>query len=303
MKANKTDLTVIVNSCDKYCDLWPPFFDLMKTNWPDCKYPVILNTESKEFSSDNGLNIICLKIFEKNSTVDWSTRLIETLKRINTEFVFCILDDEFIMESVSQTAFDRLLSIMKIDKRISSIVLDTPFTDDIFPLLKKSSVYKGLYPVPFAQYNYNSANAAIWRKSRLLHYLKQGESPWEFEINTKYRLLYYDKFFYCSKEYSPVRTSFLAICGVGIIKGQWLWNTPKLFEHFGIDVDYNKRGIFTINQERIDAQKKSLFDYYKALSQRNKKEIFKDFLDRWREIAPMWIKKVKSVMGLRFFKK
>ena len=45
----KNDITIIVNSCDKYSDLWYPFFELLRIQWPDLSYPIILNTESKTY--------------------------------------------------------------------------------------------------------------------------------------------------------------------------------------------------------------------------------------------------------------
>ena len=290
------NITIIINSCDKYSDLWYPFFSIFYKNWPDCKYPIILNTESKKIDlSEIPLNIKCLQLFSENSGIDWSSRLISTLRTVKTKYVLCMLDDEFLMQPVSQSKMDRLLSIMQFDKRISAIILDTPFTDDIFPLLTKSNIHKGLYPLPFARYNYNSANAALWRKSRLLHYLNQGESPWEFEINTKHRLLYYDKFYYCDREYSPIITSFLEIFGVGIVKGKWLWKNPELFSKFNISIDYNKRGIKTISTEQIDLVKNKMLNHYRSLSQRSKKMVFKDFIDRYRDIAPKWIHRIKAI--------
>ena len=38
---------VVVCSCDKYSDLWDPYFELFKKFWADCPYPVFLNTETK----------------------------------------------------------------------------------------------------------------------------------------------------------------------------------------------------------------------------------------------------------------
>ena len=43
------DCTLLVNSCDAYSDLWEPFFKMLGVHWPDCPYPIVLNTESKAF--------------------------------------------------------------------------------------------------------------------------------------------------------------------------------------------------------------------------------------------------------------
>jgi hypothetical protein len=46
----KEDLTILVNSCDAYEDLWYPFFELFRINWPNCKYDIVLNTETKSYT-------------------------------------------------------------------------------------------------------------------------------------------------------------------------------------------------------------------------------------------------------------
>ena len=44
------DVTIIVNSCDKYECAWEPFFKLFKINWPECEsFNIILNTEEKKY--------------------------------------------------------------------------------------------------------------------------------------------------------------------------------------------------------------------------------------------------------------
>lgn len=47
---DKLSCAVLVNSCDKYSETWIPFFTLLKKYWPDCEYPIYLNTENKKCS-------------------------------------------------------------------------------------------------------------------------------------------------------------------------------------------------------------------------------------------------------------
>jgi hypothetical protein len=44
------DLSILVNSCDSYDDLWEPYFSLFHVQWADCPYPVYLNTETKRYN-------------------------------------------------------------------------------------------------------------------------------------------------------------------------------------------------------------------------------------------------------------
>ena len=37
-----SDSAILILSCDKFSDLWKPFFDLFWKYWPDCPYNVYL---------------------------------------------------------------------------------------------------------------------------------------------------------------------------------------------------------------------------------------------------------------------
>ena len=94
----KNDCTMVVSTCDKYDDTWEAFFKCIKKNWPKFDMPIILNTESKEYKLD-GLDIRSYKMFE-NKNVPWGKRLKEHLKKVDTDFVFFMLDDYFLVEKV-----------------------------------------------------------------------------------------------------------------------------------------------------------------------------------------------------------
>ena len=55
-------VSILINSCDAYEDIWEPFFRCFSENWPDCPYPIYLNTETKEYNPDyihvTSLNVI-----------------------------------------------------------------------------------------------------------------------------------------------------------------------------------------------------------------------------------------------------
>jgi hypothetical protein len=40
------EVAVVVSSCDKFSDLWEPFFTLFWRYWPDCPFPVYLISNS-----------------------------------------------------------------------------------------------------------------------------------------------------------------------------------------------------------------------------------------------------------------
>ena len=46
------DVTFLISSCDKYEDAWHPFFKLLHVHGGAINYPIVLNTETKSYSSD-----------------------------------------------------------------------------------------------------------------------------------------------------------------------------------------------------------------------------------------------------------
>ena len=52
-------VTLLVNSCDAYADLWQPFFTLLKRYFVPLPDEILLNTETKEFHLD-GVKLRCV---------------------------------------------------------------------------------------------------------------------------------------------------------------------------------------------------------------------------------------------------
>lgn len=53
LNKNKQNLegttTILINSCDLYEDVWEPCLDLMYIQWKNLQYPVVINTETKDY--------------------------------------------------------------------------------------------------------------------------------------------------------------------------------------------------------------------------------------------------------------
>lgn len=95
-------MTMLVNSCDAYEDLWQPFFTLLKRYFAPLDMRILLNTESKDFHFE-GLNIECVH----SSAATYGERMTDALRRVKTEYTLLMLDDFFLREPVRM---DRLLT-------------------------------------------------------------------------------------------------------------------------------------------------------------------------------------------------
>ena len=106
-------MTMLVNSCDAYEDLWQPFFTLLKRYFAPLDMRILLNTESKDFHFE-GLNIECVH----SSAATYGERMTDALRRVKTEYTLLMLDDFFLREPVKMDRLHDLVRWMDADRDI-----------------------------------------------------------------------------------------------------------------------------------------------------------------------------------------
>lgn len=234
--------SVLLTTCDSYSDAWYPFFRLLEINWKDCPFPIYLNTESKEYSYP-GYEIQVLHpdyLSKKGKPISWSTRLKQALEKIDSEYILFMLEDFFIKAPVRTDIVEDCLDWMDQERNVVFIDFyrDKTENDDVFrnefSMIQRNNDWA------------INANCALWRKSFLIDILRD-ENPWDFEMNAtaRWRRTNY-KIFTHRKEFERVFDyQFETINGEwsGILKGKWLSLVPELFEQYGIEVDFSKRGL------------------------------------------------------------
>jgi len=236
------NITILINTSDGFEDCWEPFFKLFKKYWPNCSFPILINTEFKSYSYD-GLNINSsqVNLLFPNKKLTWSECLICALKKIDTPLVLYMQEDYFIENYVNNIEIEDFVKLMIEDKDISYIGLTNsgnypPFqpTEKDRRLLKVSANAK--YRI--------STQAAIWKKEVLESYLLPHENGWMFEIfGTKRSYKRNDLFLTINRDYyanKPIISYLLT----GIIKSKWHQGIPEVFIKNGIQVDYNIRGFY-----------------------------------------------------------
>ena len=281
MKNNLKNLTILVNSCDKYDDLWEPFFKLFKKFGGELvSCPIVLNTESKQFSY-GGLNITCPNNYKE--PVEWGRRLRATLKEIKTDYVLSLLDDFFLQKPANVSVITQCIDWLKTNPDIGAFNL----------LSIKDSREAGVdfenfcFIEPTAKYRINS-QACVWKKDVLYNSILDIESPWEWETygNERNSIILNNTKFYCiselvdepyfynsefhNKKYSPdtVRNA--------VIQGKWdLSCIEQCFKDNDIDIDYNIRGIYKpkiINTKKLSFLKRCVrFLAYRVFSNKHRK--------------------------------
>lgn len=240
-----SDVTIIVNSCDKYEDTWYPFFRLLKTYWPCCDdYDIILNTETKQYNCD----FMKLRTINCEPSLTWSERLKNILDQIDTEFVLFFLDDFFIKSPVNNSSVAEAISLMKSDDKIGYIGLKYnkthKFRNPEMPLPEEHFFNRDLTDTV----NRINCNSALWRKDWLTGLLRKHESPWEFEKYGSIRSRRTDKKVLIINNVNGIMPPAFDYnveikYGHGLTLGQWLPKNQELFAENGIEVNFDNLGI------------------------------------------------------------
>jgi hypothetical protein len=239
-------MTLLVQSTDSFSDCWVPFFTLLQHYWPDCRLPILLNTETKTFSFD-GLDVRSSEILRRAGAAwpTWSESLLLSLDLVETDIVLFMIDDQFICGPVDAAALDAVAAQMQ-SREYTNITLTehghqrpTRRTDD--PWL--------LEVAPNAKYRVTTA-PALWRKDGLRRYLRARENAWQFEVFGSRRSWRIPDTFFVANPAAlttgrqGIVPYFETVYDSGIIKGRWQPEVIPFFREHGIDLDYSIRGTF-----------------------------------------------------------
>lgn len=238
--------TIIVSSCDKYEDLWDPFFKLLTTYWGNCPFPIVLNTETKHYS-----NIYFdVKTINSNHHA-WGARLIDVLSQIDSDYVILLLDDYFLINNVNTVAINTCISYMELNKKIANFRFDSSMIDKSINKDELISPYDGFVCLNESDWKCNFS-PSLWRKKTLLKYLRSHESIWGFEKWGSIRAKRYNEVVYKESIYNKPIFPFAFSKGEkfasAVVNGKWILEIVlPIFEKHGISVNYDNLGTMTID--------------------------------------------------------
>lgn len=225
------DVSVLIYSCDKYSDIWGPFFTLFFRYW-DCPYQVYLATESEQCLLPNVKTI--------NTEGDtWTERIREAVSQIPTEYVIGMCEDFFFRRPVKQYIIDSCLTHIKRFQNIACFNFEKDY-DGAY----STGLYSCFGKKPPGHNFQKSCQPSLWRKSILMELLDCQMDPWEWEeSDTTER---YDFYIYTGHpegmafDYGYKHGSWF-----GIRKGKWvIEDVGPLFNKEGINIDLSQRGAY-----------------------------------------------------------
>lgn len=164
---------LLIISCDKYADVWRPFFHVFRKRWPDCPFPLYLGTNHLD-CHEEGVNTI-----KVGNDADWASGVLRMLEHLDSSYVILFLEDFLFMEQVDSSAIRRLVDIAKELEpaclRLAPLPPPTPLP------LKTVPKYTDIGIVERGSPYRVSAQPAIWRTNILKKLLVPGFSAWDFE--------------------------------------------------------------------------------------------------------------------------
>lgn len=231
MKKN-SNMAILISSCDKYSDVWDPFFAFFFKYWKDCPYNIYLLTNHLEYEHPK-VKSICV-----GDDRDWSSSFRKAINAIPEQYLMVLIEDYFLLNDVKTGELKVLFNYI-IENNVAYFRLfPCPGPEDDSDLVAGHKVGKILPGEEFR----TSLQAAIWDKALIDKILIDGESAWEFEVDgTKRSDSMEDIFMSISRE-SMDRLPFNYLC-TAVVKGYWVKKALKLCKEHGVKVDTSVRPI------------------------------------------------------------
>lgn len=236
------DLSIFVNTSDNFEDCWHPFFVLFARYWPNCPYPIVLNTESKDYSF-KGLNIVCTKVAHgANKRLTWSECLARALNSVATPYILYLQEDYFLEAVVRADALEGLLDMLRAGL---ADVIRLSEAEDAGPWIKQDDA--PIWQVARSAKYQVSLQAALWRKDFLHAQVRLHETPWQLESFGSMRLRRQKVKIFCVNRdlYSGENKEIFPYTPTGVIAGKWVRHVvEELFAVHEITVDFSQRGFY-----------------------------------------------------------
>lgn len=237
--ADSKNTALLILSCDKYSDIWQPFFDFLFKHWSDCPYPIYLGANEQTFSHPR------VKTIHSGKARDWSNDTIAILNQIPEHNVIILLEDYFVYAHPDQQQLDRSVDILSkkgaVFMRIACFPSDH-FVDYAYDEMKDNAEF--VITRKEARYRVN-LQAGIWNREKLLQLIVPGESPWLFETEGTKRSRETGDVFLGIKETKGLRYVHgpIPYLCTALSRGVWMHDAIELCEENGIALNTGDRPI------------------------------------------------------------
>lgn len=215
----KNEITFLVVSCDKYSDLWKPFFHCFFKYWPDCPYKIHLVTNKLQFQDTR---VTSINIGDDQA---YSTNLFNILDQIKTDWLIFWYDDAFISSKVDTDYFLKIVNLAQ-SKDVGSLKISVDY-----PWVYSKNSEEIIAPIPMGVKYRSALGMSLYQKSIFREMLVPGKSAWELDKMQ------------CS---SSIKDSFYALTVNSlskppieiqhmVVKGKWEFSAPNFLLKEGLE--------------------------------------------------------------------
>ena len=255
MTSRSVDVTVLVNSCDAYEDVWDLFFAALKEHWQHCSFDIVLNTEQKYYKEDSKKIHTC-NFLNFDGIENWGGRLLNALNSIESEYVIMLCDDFIIEQELNESRLEQCLDFMRTNIDVAAFYLvDTSVDEKEVKSHQNLEGYCYYSLSKMKDYKINSA-PAIWRRSDLIGYVRYADTPWAWEFFGSYRAYFDGKRFFSVTQNAGDIYVYNSALGGAIYRGKWVLEVVNdKINRYKINIDLSKRGVVN----KMELPKRSLW--------------------------------------------
>lgn len=163
------DIAFLVSSCDKYSDLWEPFFTNFFKYWPDFPYKVYLISNHKKYH-DERVTTLCV-----GEDLSYADNLRTALDQIQSKWILLWMDDVIFSADVDTEKVKRIASEAEaLNAGYVKLSTDLPIVYDSETDLLIGEIPKGV--------KYRSAiGLCLIQRKVLLDLAEPGFSAWDMD--------------------------------------------------------------------------------------------------------------------------
>ena len=258
-------MSILINSPDSYSDVFSVFLQCKEKNWKNCRYEIILSTNTKEYKD--------ITVLHSGGTSgnSWMDREILALHYIRTKYVLIMCEDSLIMKQVEESLLEDIIDDMD-SYGIKYCKLTAPCRGK--PVGKSGLLTKVKKTKPYAR----NLMIGIYNREYLLDLIGDGsKSPWELESEwLKDTHTAKDEYF---SDITVVNRDIL-FAKNAVLKGRWYSSALKSLEDIDVYVK-PEREVIGIKEEKI-------INYYSLLGSKIPSKL------------RTTLKKIGKLMGLKF---
>lgn len=226
-------IALVVSSCDAFCDTWQPFTYFFLKQWPDCPFETYLIINELRVVSD------VLKPINVGPDRGWASNFRRALEGLPHDYVLYLQDDYFLNAPV-----DTARIVNDCAWCVANDADSLCFRGYPAPQPGYTPVTPQFGLAPLDSDGRTRCQFALWKKSALMHVLREGETAWEMESRGSERTLDMKVLVYGRRDDAPIRYLSSAI-----VRGLWVREAIAMCRDAGIPIRPRVRGLYERGQQ------------------------------------------------------